>query len=257
LIFACMSAAAPGRAFFAPRNPIQFVGTRRIVRESSAAMRHTCGMKHACWFFCAAVFSLLLAARAAAQDVRFSQTLSAADRSTCGITRLTSDQLAVLDALVRRDTEKLAAKTNAADSVRAAFSERLTADERRNAGIATLMEAELPQLDALVARHQSAKLARTLLAPPMIAARSYRDRVTPRETTPERKIHGEFSLSYGWGSGGYNEKTGSMLLNYDDPQGRYSVTVGYSESHVKGPAVYRDPFYDVPRGPLLEPSPRP
>jgi hypothetical protein len=52
------------------------------------------------------------------------------------------------------------------------------------------------------------------------------------------------------GSGGYSEKTGSMVLTMDDPARRYSITIGYSESHVKGgygyPGLYydRDPFND-------------
>ena len=66
---------------------------------------------------------------------------------------------------------------------------------------------------------------------------------TPTEAKKEREIHGSFSLSYGFGSGGYSEKTGSMVLTLDDPARRYSISIGYSESHIKGGSVYRDPFY--------------
>ncbi|MGH7960118.1 MAG: hypothetical protein ACREH8_24335, partial [Opitutaceae bacterium] len=115
------------------------------------------------------------------------------------------------------------------------------AGERQTAGLPKLNDKELPQLDTFVDRYQSAKLARTLLAPPMYLARS---RVTPAEAKKEREIHGSFSLSYGFGSGGYSEKTGSMVLTMDDPARRYSISIGYSESHIKGGHVYRDPFYD-------------
>jgi hypothetical protein len=79
--------------------------------------------------------------------------------------------------------------------------------------------------------------------------------VTPTERKKEREIHGAFSLSYGFGSGGYSEKTGSMVLNLEDPDRGYSITVGYSESHVKGghPYIYRDPFYDPYRDPFHDP----
>ena len=126
----------------------------------------------------------------------------------------------------------------------ATFSQRLTGDEQRTAGLLKLSATELPKLDGFINRFQNAKLARTLLAPPTYLARS--SRVTPTEAKKEREIHGSFSLSYGFGSGGYSEKTGSMLLTMDDPARRFSISVGYSESHIKGGNgyIYRDPFYD-------------
>ena len=35
-------------------------------------------------------------------------------------------------------------------------------------------------------------------------------RLLATEKKPERRVHGTFSLSYGFGKGGYSEKTGSM-----------------------------------------------
>jgi hypothetical protein len=199
------------------------------------------------------------AAAASASDLRFSQLLKSEERSAAGLHRLDSDQLAVLDALVRRDTGRLSNPTTSATSgdaepAPATFSGRLTANERRIAGLASLTEAELPKLNAFVERYQNARMARTLLGPMSIHPRSP-PRPSETELKPERKIHGSFSLSYGWGKGGYSEKTGSMVLNYDDPEGRYSVTFGYTESHVKGPQVYRDPYYDPLRGGVLREQP--
>lgn len=179
-------------------------------------------------------------------DVRFSQTLNPDDRTASGIARLSSDEVAVIDALVRRDTGTRASST--ADAP-ATFSQRLTADERRTGGLGKLSPGELPKLDACVERFQAAKLARTLLAPPVYLSRA--SRATPTETKKEREIHGSFSLSYGWGSGGYSEKTGSMMLTMEDPARRFSVTVGYTESHIKGGSLYRDPLYD--RDPFYDP----
>ncbi len=174
-------------------------------------------------------------------DTRFSLTLNPDDRAASGMARLSTDEVAVIDALVRRDTTSRAGATT--DSG-APFSQRLTADERKTAGLLKLSETELPRFNAFVERYQTAKLARTLLSPPVYLARS--SRVTPTEAKKEREIHGSFSLSYGVGSGGYSEKTGSMVLTMDDPEKRFSITVGYSESHVKGGSVYRDPFYRDP-----------
>jgi hypothetical protein len=202
---------------------------------------------------------LLLAglfARGAADDLRFSVSLEQPERAACGLTRLTSDQVAVLDALVRRDMTTLARATAAEVSKdqKPAFSQRLTAGERQTAGLGALTPAELTQLDATVERHQGARLARTLLAPPEFITR--RERITPTERKKEREIHGSFSLSYGVGSGGYSEKSGSMVLYLEDPAKGYSISVGYTETHTKGGVpyyLYRDPLYDRPRNPLEDP----
>jgi hypothetical protein len=201
---------------------------------------------------------LTLAPAYAQGDVRFTLTLSAGEKTASGLSRLSSDEVAVIDALVRRDTTGRASPTQA-EGTPATFSQRLTPGERQTAGLPKLAATEVPKLDALVDRFQSAKLARTLLAPPAYLARS--SRVTPTERKKEREIHGSFSLSYGFGSGGYSEKTGSMVLTMEDPARRYSISVGYTESHVKGGYIYRDPlyrepFYDplhsLPEGPLLD-----
>jgi hypothetical protein len=126
----------------------------------------------------------------------------------------------------------------------ATFSLRLTEGERATAGLPTLSAAEVAQLDAFVDRHQNARLARTVLAPPVFITKS---RLDPSETKKERQIHGTFSLSFGWGSGGYSERTGSMVLNFEDPAKGYAISIGYSESHIKGGhGVYRDPYYGDP-----------
>jgi hypothetical protein len=188
--------------------------------------------------------------RADPADPRFSQTLNAEDRAAAGLTRLSSDEVAVIDALVRRDTAARAGATNS-DHVAATFSQRLTERERQTAGLPKLSTTELPKLDALIDRHQNAKLARILLAPPTYLARS--SRVTPTEAKKEREIHGSYSLSYGFGSGGYSEKSGSMVLNFEDPARGYSISIGYTETHIKGGrGIYRDPLYDPLRGGPLE-----
>jgi hypothetical protein len=169
---------------------------------------------------------------------RFSEWLPSAERSALGLARLSSDQVAVLDALVRRNTAAFV--NSSAEAPTPGFSQGLTADERRNAGLLLFNTEEIARIDQWVARFASSTRTRALLAPPVYAARPRL--VEPREDKDkaERKIHGSFSLSMGWGSGGYSERTGSMVLRQDDPAGRYSITVGYSESVIKnGSAIYR------------------
>jgi hypothetical protein len=181
-------------------------------------------------------------AGAASGDGRFSQGLTVAERAEIGINRLSTDQVAVIDALVRRDTAARSATTAAPDAA-ARFSQRLTDDERRNAGLTMLSAAELGRLDALIERREAGGLARALLAPPVFLSRV--SRLTPAETRKEkgREIHGSFSLSYGMGSGGYSERSGGMVLTMDDPERRYSITVSYSETHIKSPNGYYDYGY--------------
>ncbi len=201
------------------------------------ALRHFARVS-ALW---ATLLAATLALRAADGDLRFSTSLEAPERAAAGLTKLTSDQVAVVDAFVRRDTGAQAApKTDTPGAVQPAgtFSQRLTPGERTTANLAALSPAELARLDALVERFQTARLARTLLAPPSYARPA---RIPVTEKKKEREIHGSFSLSYGWGSGGYSEKTGSMVLNFEDPERGFAISVGYAESHVKGgPMIYRD-----------------
>ncbi|MBL9201876.1 MAG: hypothetical protein JNL39_15305 [Opitutaceae bacterium] len=200
---------------------------------------------------------LMPAGRAAGDDGRFTTSLNAADRAAAGLGKLSSDNLAVIDALVRRDTARVAATATApagSSSAKGAeagatFSQRLSADERRIAGLALLSPAEVAQLDALVSRQQTARLARTLLAPPVFLARPGRA-VEPREKKTEREIHGSFSLSYGMGSGGYSERTGAINLSFEDPARGLTINVGYSESHIKGGRGYYGVPYALPPRPF-------
>jgi hypothetical protein len=198
------------------------------------------------WLIVLLVAALGAAARAATDDTRFSQSLSAAERAEVGLEKLSSDNLGVLDALVRRDTGAQGS-TRAAAGTAATFSQRLSPDERRNAGFSLLTADQLARFDALVSRHESAHLARTLLSPPVYISRGRIEE--PTEKKKEREIHGSYSLSYGWGSGGYSEKTGSMVMTMQDPENHFAISIGYSESHIKGPNGDRY----IEQGPPLRP----
>lgn len=186
---------------------------------------------------------------AGAAEGRFSQSLSAEELKLTGAERLTSDQIAVIDALIRRDLAAQLTPRRGDAPPAARFSQRLSDDERRNAGLAALSGPEIERLDALIARYGVAAMAPTLLAPPVFAPTGMRLRPTETRTGPE--IHGSISLSYGFGKG-YDERTGGMTLSYEDPARGLAVVVGYSESHIKG----RMPLYrDISGEPLRNPLP--
>lgn len=193
------------------------------------------------WSLLFACLCLAGLARATETD-RFSQWLTTTEQREAGVDKLTSDQVAVLDALVRKDISNRS--VGRAEGSPDEFSKRLKPDELRNTGLASLTAEQVARVDVFVGRFAGAKLARTLLAPPV-----YISRTPPRpeqtERKKERELHGTFSLSMGWGSGGYSEKSGSMTVRMDDPEHNFSLSVGYSETHVKGPSgvIYRDGYY--------------
>ncbi|MSU65003.1 MAG: hypothetical protein EXS38_02625 [Opitutus sp.] len=195
------------------------------------------------WIFRIAVtLAALSPAASAAESSRFSLRINATERTESGVSRLSSDQVAVLDALVRRDT--VAFLTGATEpEAPARFSLRLTADERRNAGLAQLKAEEVVRLDSLVQSTQVPRSTASLLAPPPLLSAA---RPQILEKKKEREIHGSVSLTYGWG-GGSSVKSGSMLMSMEDPEKKYSVTIGYTETHVKGPNGYRGDYIgDMP-----------
>lgn len=195
--------------------------------------------------------------------LRISSSLSPAERTATGINRLTSDQVAVLDALYRRDLVAQSAPRRAdTPPLSPRFSERLSADERRNAGVTQLTEDELSQLDALAERYGTASLARTLLAPPTFVPVGMRARVAETEVRNKGpEVHGSFTLGFGMGKGGYSERFGGMSLTYEDPVHNFAIGFSYTETHVKGgngtyPYLMRDPLGTLDTGfPRYAPAP--
>ena len=170
------------------------------------------------------------AALAAAEDLRFSATLTPAQRAGAGLAQLTSDNVAVIDGLVRQDEAASKFKNNAVDHTR--FSQRRTAHERAIAGLARLTAAQLGQLDELVRR----RLAGPEPEPAATAALSSGAAGPGANSVAYRRpleIHGEISYTYGWSKAG-SFQGGGLVLTYDDPAHRFSVAVGYSEFHGKG-----------------------
>ena len=172
----------------------------------------------------------------AEEDVRFSATLTPEQRASAGLNQLTVDNLAVIDGLVRQDLAASKFKDNDVDHTR--FSQRRTARERDIAGLDRLTPAQLTQLDDLVGQ----RISGTVPAPIAIITSTSGTAVKPDLPTHKLDIHGEISFTYGTGKGG-SVMGGDLVLTYDDPAGRYSVLVGYSEYQGKGLAPCFYPGY--------------
>lgn len=193
----------------------------------------------------ALAFALIAIGSAFAADTRFSQSLAISERAEIGFNRLNSDQVASLDALVRRDLGDQSSNRRT-EPPPARFSQRLTAEERAVAGLTIFNEKELARLDTLVDQHSSAALARALLAPPVFYPTGMRLRPIEPSQPAAAEVHGSFTLAYGFGKGGYSEKMGGMTLNYEDPVHNLAISFSYSESHIKGPVPYRDDYIVPP-----------
>ncbi len=186
-------------------------------------------------------------ATAHASDVRFSKTLSTEDLAATGLERLSSDQIAILDALIRRDIAQ--SRFVSKEPRPADFSERLTAAERDNAGVSLLSVPEIAALDAHIAP----------LAAPPAPANGARFTSNSRYTTPSVKIdrgpriHGELTLMVAAGSDDYTAYGGGIAVTLDDPASKMAVTLAYSEVHSKGGSPWRyygDPYHYRRYGPL-------
>jgi hypothetical protein len=184
-----------------------------------------------------------------ADDMRFSHRLTALEQSQAGLQKLSPDQLAVLDALFRRDGI-VYAQPDPAHPAPARFSQRLSAGERQSAGLDLLSAGELARLDALVDHYESGGL------PPLTAA-STTSAFEPELKGPAPEVHGMISFTYGTGRGGYSMTGGAMALSVDDPAHGMSLLVSYAEMHGRGsysgwgcgrmfPSIYPPDFLPPP-----------
>ncbi|QYM79947.1 hypothetical protein K0B96_04840 [Horticoccus luteus] len=154
---------------------------------------------------------------------RFSQSLSVESRTSAGLPHLDSDEVAILDALVRRDS----AAPDAQRATAATFSQRLSADEYRHAGLGHLTAGQLVNLDALIAMHESAPAATPRLTDSLPRASTS----GVSEKLPARELHGAVFLEVGGGRG-FSERAGGIALRLEDPARHMAISVGYTERHV-------------------------
>ena len=162
-------------------------------------------------------------------DRRFSATLNANDATSIGLNRLSSDQIAALDALVRNDAVVADADPTPKIPRPAQFSQRLAANERELAGLPLLSASELAQLNASVER---------FVHPPVMASAETESaggtKLNSIMLRRDPEIHGSVTLMVGVGSHGYSEYGGALNLTYYDPAHHLAIDLGYAEVHSSG-----------------------
>jgi len=165
-----------------------------------------------------------------AQEARFSQSLAPADQAAAGILKLSPDQLAVLDALVRRDARINAEPDPGQPAPAPRFSQRLLSAERQSAGLTRLTDTESTRLDAAVTRFESGGGPGEQ---PATSGEGWR----PAAGGPSLEVHGTVSLTYGAGRGGASFMGGAMAVSVADPAHGIVLSAGYAEMHGKGPLL--------------------
>lgn len=182
-----------------------------------------------------------------AQQLRFSRLLSAGEFKQAGLERLSSDQLAVLDALVRQDAQT-DAESAPGRPPGGLFTERLATDEAHAAGINLLSGLERASLNSFVFQYENAQPSDPSSGPG-------RSALDPDFRHPQPEVHGMISLTYGVGSGGFHEVGGAMAVSIDDPAHGVSLYLAYGESRGRGPWPSRcwewqSPDWPDPCGPF-------
>jgi hypothetical protein len=166
-------------------------------------------------------------------DPRFSSTLSPDQLKETGLDQLSTDNVAVIDALVRLDVAALRLRNNNIRSTR--FSERRTDHERDIAGFGHLTPDQLAKLDQFVSLRIPAPVI------PASADLSHAsvslDAVRIPYKRPAPEIHGSVTLTYGGGKGG-SFRGAESVLTYVDPSRHFAVTVGYSQYSGSGLGSY-------------------
>ncbi|HVU25417.1 MAG TPA: hypothetical protein VHE13_14920 [Opitutus sp.] len=191
-------------------------------------------MKFRSWLFVLVLAAFGPVCVRAGDELRFTKSLTADQFTDLGLGRLSSDQIASLDALVRRDLARADIVTK--DPRPDRFSQRLAATERDSAGLDLLTASEVTALDARV---------QSLMPPPRQAysVADYADAggALPSVSLRRRpEVHGEVSLVVGAGSHGYSMYGGGILLEVDDPEHNLALAIAYSELHEKGGWLRRD-----------------
>jgi hypothetical protein len=172
---------------------------------------------------------------AAADEAHFTDSLSPAEQTSMGLTKLSAAQRTALNAQIQHDITL--AREGEVSGFATTFTQRRTAAERAAAGLDLLGNDERQQLDAFVAR----ALAQPGMPVLMHLARHSDE---PEATTYRPEIHGEMTLVAGAGSHGGSFYGGALTGIYDDPAHNFSIAATYAEIHSKGICV--DPFSLAP-----------
>jgi hypothetical protein len=184
----------------------------------------------------AALLGLMILTVWAADDARFTDSLSSPEQAATGLAKLSAAQRTALNTQIQRDIT-LARQGNV-PGFATTFTQRRTAAERTAAGLDLLSSDERRQLDALVARN--------IAQPATFASLAHYSKPGDEVevTTYQPEIHGEMTVFAGAGSHGSSFYGGAITGIYDDPNRNFSIAATYAEIHSKGICV--DPPFLIP-----------
>jgi hypothetical protein len=169
-----------------------------------------------------ACVAMFLATLSRAADIKFIEGLTADERESTGVSKLTPAQATDLDGLVSRDVTL--ALEGGVTGFSSSFVERHTASERS-------------RLDSLVARAIALGPPPEqpfAYSPPAKAAAPPPPPATLVSAPLHAEVHGDVSLTVGGGSHGSSFYGTSFDLNVTDPSGRFTLGVGFDQFHGKG-----------------------
>jgi hypothetical protein len=198
--------------------------------------------------------ALMLAVVAGAQELSFTQGLTSAERASVGVSKLSTSQVAVLDALVAQDVT--IAHQGGVTGFSTDFSARHFETEGDASGIDRLSVSERASLDRLAARaiatgpspDEAFAYTPPKVLPPPAPPASH----SVVEDVKKAEVHGDVSLTVGAGSHGSSFYGTGMDVSVTDPTGRFTVAVGFETFHGKGLLALCGPdgIYGPPYGVL-------
>jgi hypothetical protein len=197
-------------------------------------MRQSHPIKHA-WFCLGLLVGLISApAPIAAAVAEFTEALTSAQQTAIGVAKLSPSERSALSEFVAR--EVMLARQGDVTSFTGTFVGRRSAEQRQQAGLDRLTADEQQALNEIVARTIATRPVSFAYNPKMA-----KSDVPPANFIRRLEIHGEFSLTYGWVSGGGSFKGGSFSTTIHDP--KTGITVGFSYSQFSGPGWVDDYGY--------------
>jgi len=152
-------------------------------------------------------------------SLAFTDTLLQSEKAAIGLEKLFPAE--VDDLNVQIDRELTLARQGNVKGFAISFTQRRKPPQLVSSGLSRLADAERRALDLAIARTMAVPTVLSL--PPKFA------RADPVETVaPRSRIHGEFSFTYGWTSGGGSLYGGSMTMIYQDPNRPLTAAIRYS-----------------------------
>jgi hypothetical protein len=178
--------------------------------------------------------ALLLAVCARSADTSFIENLSPAQKAATGVSKLSSSQVSIVDALVAQDVTL--AHDGGVTGFSSGFSDRHMEREGLASGLDKLTPQERTALDTLAASaiaigpppEQMFAYSQPKVAPPPLPPKA-------AVTTPlKAEVHGDISFTVGAGSHGSSFYGTSMDVAVTDPTGHFTLAVGFDDYRGKG-----------------------